>query len=120
MSILLAGTGAAVAASGIVLNYSKAQYNEKITELESYYSMLETHLSRMEELKSQMYEFWNDEDARNAARALQEQIDRVKTQMLHTSLTLTSFRTTVTEMDSTKSLVGSDLEKAISAVTSLK
>lgn len=116
MSILLAGTAAAFAAGSIVINYSKAQYTEKITELEGYYAMLQEHLNRMEELKTQMFDFWDDEDARTAAKALQEQIIKVKNQMEYTALTLTNFRTTVAEMDSTKSLVGSDLEKAISAV----
>lgn len=121
MSIIVAGAAAAATAgAAIVLKYSKQEYQNKITELEGYYAQLENHLARLEALKTQMFEFWDDEKARRAGIALQEIILKVRNQLNYTNMTLSTFNNCVGDMDQTMTLVGSDLEQAISAVTSLK
>ena len=68
----------------VTIKYTKAQYQAKIDELEAYYNELARHLTTLENLKSQMFNFWNDENARKAADSLVNTIAKVKGEMNYT------------------------------------
>ena len=97
----------------IVVNYTKAQYVAKITELEGYYRSLESHLARMEELKSQMFNFWDDENARKTGEILAIEIRQVRNAMTRTSDLLTFFKSTVEKLDGANLNVGNVLSDAL-------
>lgn len=97
----------------IVVNYTKAQYQAEIAELEGYYNQLSTHLSRMEELKSQIFEFWDDENAQKSANVLVTQIRHVQSTMDRTSEMISFYKSAIEEMDGVNLKIGDLLESAI-------
>ena len=54
----------------VVLKYTQSTYDAKITELEGYLSQLQDHYDRLEALKADMYNFWNDDNSIKAGEAL--------------------------------------------------
>ena len=58
-----------------VLKYTKAQYEAKISELENLLGQLKDHREKMATLKDQMFNFWDDPNARKAGEALAVQPD---------------------------------------------
>ena len=42
----------------ITVRYTKAQYMARITELEGYHGQLQQHLEKLEELREQVFVFW--------------------------------------------------------------
>ena len=62
----------------VILKYTKAQYDAKITELQGYLNELKDHREKMVGLREQMYNFWDDPNARKAGEALNIQIRQGK------------------------------------------
>lgn len=52
----------------ITVRYTKAQYMARITELEGYHGQLQQHLEKLEELREQVFVFWEDANAEKSAR----------------------------------------------------
>lgn len=95
------------------VRYTKAQYTAKISELEGYYSQLESHLSTMENLKEQMYQFWDDENARTTGTALASEIRQVKNSMDRTKDMLTFYKSAIEKLDGANIAVGSTISDAL-------
>lgn len=98
----------------ITVNYEKAQYQAKITELEGYNNQLSEHLSRMEELKSRIFDFWDDENGRKAGQALAQQIRHVQSTKDKTTEMINFYKSTIEEIDGVNLNVSGLLESAIS------
>ena len=52
----------------VILKYTKAQYDAKITELQGYLNELKDHREKMVGLREQMYNFWDDPNNDNLVR----------------------------------------------------
>lgn len=98
----------------VVIKYTKAQYQAKIDELEAYYSELARHLTNLENLKSQMFDFWNDENARKAADSMVNTIAKVKGEMNYTREMIIMYKNIVAKLDSTNASMSDLLEEASS------
>ena len=83
----------------ISIKYTKGQYQAKIAELEGYYNQLNQHLTNMEELKSQMFSFWNDATARETGQVLAVEIRSVQSAMDRTQDTLTFYKPAIEKLD---------------------
>ena len=102
-----------------ILKYSKGQYQAKIAELEGYYAHLNTHLQKMEDLKSQMFNFWNDKNAQITGQILAIEIRSVRSAMDRTNDMLVFYRTAVEELGGTDGAVGDLLEETLSLLGGL-
>lgn len=102
-----------------ILKYSKAQYQAKISELEGYYAQLEQHLQRMEDLKSEMYNFWNDKNAQTTGQILAIEIRAVRSAMDRTNDMLTFYKSAVDKLGGTDSAVGDLLQEALNLLSGL-
>lgn len=102
-----------------ILKYSKAQYQAKITELEGYYAQLEQHLQKMEELKSQMFTFWDDKNAQTTGQILAIEIRSVRSAMDRTNDMLTFYKSAVEKLGGTDGAVGDLLQDALSLLGGL-
>lgn len=58
----------------MALHYSKAQYEKKITQLESYAVQINAHLDQLENYKSQIKQVWDDENAVEYMRSISKSI----------------------------------------------
>ena len=103
----------------LIIKYTKAQYQAKITELESYSQQLEQHLSRMEGLKEKMFQFWDDPNARTVGQVLNIQIRQVRNATTRTNDLLTFYRTSVEKLDASGGLASGLLEEAMGILTGL-
>jgi len=103
----------------VMVNYTAAQYQAKITELEGYYSQLENHLSTMENLKNSMFDFWNDANAQEAGQSLAAEIRQVRNAMDRTSDMLTFYKSAVEKLDGANINVTSLLQDALSLLSGL-
>lgn len=100
----------------IVVNYTKSQYEAKISELEGYYKQLEQHLQRMEGLREKMFQFWDDPNARTVGSVLEIQIRQVRNASARTMDMLTFYRNAVSQLDASSSLSNEILEGALSVL----
>lgn len=69
---VLGGTG-----QGFLFNYTRNEYEIKVAELEELIARLNQHLDRLQELRSQIPQFWDDENARETGVVLDKTIKRV-------------------------------------------
>ena len=83
----------------VIIKYTKAQYNAKITTLEGYHAQLATHLSRMEALREKMFSFWDDENARTVGKILNLEIKNVRNSMDTTQELLTFYKSAVEKLE---------------------
>lgn len=101
------------------LKFSKSQYMAKISELEGYYAQLEQHLARMEELKSEMFNFWDDPNAQTAGQVLAIQIRSVRSAMDRTSDMLNFYKSAVEKLGGTDSAVKDLISDALNLLSGL-
>ncbi len=102
------------------VSYTQAQYQGKITELEGYYKQLELHLGRMQELKNQMFDFWNDPNAQTTGQILAVEIRAVQTAMDRTADTITFYKSTIDKMDGANLSVADILADALGLLGGLE
>lgn len=96
-----------------IIKYTKAQYTAKITELEGQYSQLESHLSTLEGYKEQMYQFWDDENARTTGQALATMVRQVKNSMDRTKDMINFYKSTIEKLDGANINVSSSISDAL-------
>ena len=101
------------------VTYTQAQYQAKITELEGYYKQLELHLGRMQELRNQMFDFWNDENAQTTGLILSNEIRAVQTAMDRTADTITFYKSTIDKMEGANIDVVNTLQDALGLIAGL-
>lgn len=102
-----------------IVKYTKAQYQAKITELEGYYAQLEQHLTNMENLKDNMFQFWDDENARTTGKILNATIRQVQNAMTRTSDLLIFYKSAIEKMSGADSTAKELLDDAFSVISSL-
>lgn len=105
--------------SGLILNYSKKQYVEKIEQLEGYLQKLNLHLAEMESLQGEIKNFWNDANANRATQLLGLEIKAVKRAMETTQETIKFYRTTVESFDETQKKVDEKFDVAFNLLNNL-
>lgn len=103
----------------ISVKYTKAQYEAKIAELEGYYMQLEEHLARMEDLKSQMFNFWDDSNAQMVGQVLAVEIRSVRTAMDRTKDMLIFYKSAVEKLDGANLSASGLLQDALGILSSL-
>lgn len=103
----------------MIYGYAKHQYMAKIEALELYQNQLKSHLDTLESYREQIYDFWNDAEARKVYTTLNKTTQNVRTMMDRVTEALVMHKKNVETMDSTKSVADDVLEKGISAITSL-
>ena len=102
-----------------ILKYSQAQYQAKISELESYYAQLEQHLQTMENLKSNMFSFWDDKNAQTDGQILAMEIRNVRSAMDRTNDMLTFYKSAVEKLGGTDSAVDDLLQGALNLLSGM-
>lgn len=112
------GLTAGAAASGLMFNYTKNEYEQKITELEGLIAALEDHLVEMRALKEQIPQFWDDENAREVSWDSVAKIGETERNMETGKTYLRTLRTVVSELDGSKGLMADTIED-LKALTSL-
>lgn len=103
----------------VIINYTTAEYEAKITELEGYYNQLTQHYQRMVALKDKMYTFWDDDNARKTGQILEAKIRLVQTAMDTTQSTLNQYRNAVAELKKTNGVISDTLEKLLFGIVGL-
>ena len=91
----------------------QSQYEAKIAELEQYYILLQQHLNKMENLKENMFQFWDDDNARQAGQVLTLTIRQVTSSMTMTQETLAFYKSAVAKLGATKSVTSGLLDSAL-------
>lgn len=100
----------------VIINYTKKDYDAKITELQGYYDTLEKHLEKMNALKSQIFDFWNDENARKTGTILARMIQSVEFTMNQTNDALIFYRTCVDKFTGVNATIDDLLGQALQTV----
>ena len=103
--------------SGFLFRYTKNEYEQRITELESYITELDGHLVDMRSLREQIVQFWDDDNAREVSRELDRTIDETVREMSASKSYLQTLRTVVSELDGSKGVITETIQDLISAVT---
>lgn len=101
----------------IIINYAKKDYLAKITELEGYHKQLSEHLGKMQEYKSQIPNFWEDENAQLAAQILNNQIRSTERTMAQVEDNLTFYRSIVEKLGGVGDSTSELLKKALSIIS---
>ena len=78
-----------------MLKYSQSFYQGKINELEGYASILITHIDNLKNYKSQLPEFWDDDNGLTTARALETAIVNTKASLTQIKLQLAQYNNIV-------------------------
>lgn len=116
MAILAAAAAGAIigkAASGYVFNYTKSLYETRIAELERLIGRLKEHLVQLESYRDEMPQFWNDENARKTALALDETILSVKRAMGTAEGLARALKGTVDSLGGSNSALQNSIEDAL-------
>lgn len=100
-----------------MIRYEQSQYQVKIAELEGLQSQLEQHLSNMENLKEQMFQFWNDPNAREAGEVLTILVRQVRNAMDRTTDMLAFYRSTTEKLGGVGGIATNLLSEAISILS---
>lgn len=88
------------------VRYTQAQYQAKIAELEGYYNQLNQHLERMNSLKSEMFNFWDDANAQTTGQILAVEIRHVQNTMDRVNDTLTFYKSAIEKLEGANISVG--------------
>lgn len=105
-----------------VLKYQRQVYVDKYNAVNGILGRLETNLGELEQLKTDMFNFWNDEAARQAGSLLQDQIQLVKNQINLTKSWLKTYEKVTDELDRGSTLINDiadEAKNALEAVGSL-
>lgn len=102
-----------------MLKYSQGFYKGKITELETYASMLTEHIETLKNFKSQLPEFWDDENGLSTARALESAIVGTNHALTQIKMQLAQYGRLVDEYEGASQDVQQKIENALSALDSL-
>lgn len=103
----------------IIVKYTKAQYEAKITQLEGYYNQLAERKNRLIELRNQMSSFWDDDNSPKAYQCLTTIIGNVNNTMVRAQDVLIGLRALVQKLDGTNIDAGDMLGEALGALSTL-
>lgn len=114
-----AGLGIGVGIDIAMLHYTKAQYEEKLNELEQMDARLDSHLDKLTTLKSQIPSFWEDENGSEAVSSLNEAITNVTNASNQTKHLIQACKNIVEELDSKEGEVSTLLEDSKNILSNL-
>lgn len=100
---ILGITAVGVAVNGFIYDYSKDQYEKAISRLENLVKQLDSHLTKLRELRTNVPNFWEDEDAKATCTALDMTIDRIVFDMDTCKDLISAYQTAMAEFDISKS-----------------
>jgi len=103
----------------IIVKYTTAQYEAKITLLEGYYNQLAEKKERLTELRDQLTTFWDDDNSPKVYQCLSTIIGNLNNIMVRANDVIVGTRALVQKLDGTNIEVGSMLGDALSALSSL-
>lgn len=103
----------------MAFGYTKSQYLAKIDALEGYKEQLNRHLAVLEGYRDQIYDFWNDDKAKQVYNTLNKAIRNVRVMLDRTDEALIMHRKSVDSMTGIGSIVDDTINAAINAITSL-
>lgn len=103
----------------VIINYSKAVYDNKISEFESYIKRLSAHLEMLEGYREKLRNFWDDSEADRYYNVLSEQIRAVRNAMNRTTELKTIYERTSADMAKQKTLTGGLIDEAEAALKML-
>ena len=102
-----------------MLKYSEAIYQGKIDQLTEYITMLEEHLNKLTEYKSQLIKFWNDEEGAKLADALQQGLTNTNNQLFYLKKQLAFYRKLVAEYGGAAADVQDKIENVLQTMSSI-
>lgn len=103
----------------LIIKYTQAQYKAKITELEGYESELESHLEKLKDLRSQMFNFWEDQNAQEVGNVLNLEIRSVERMMAQTKDSLRFYRSSVDKLSGADVSAASMIKDALGLLSGL-
>ena len=113
------GYKAGMAIRDYIFNYEKEKYQAKINEIEALKAKLSAHLSELMNLRDQIPQFWDDDNAYETAQALDVTIDRVKHHMNTADSVLRTLNETVAEFDRSNDGVKGLINDALALLNSV-
>ena len=102
-----------------IVKYTKAVYTAKITEIEGYKNLLETHLNKLKELKDDMFTFWDDDRAREASKNLFITTRQVEDALSRVSELLIAYKSAVEKYDGTSAAAEDLINESVSILEAL-
>lgn len=102
-----------------MLKYSQSFYQGKINELEGYASILITHIDNLKNYKSQLPEFWDDDNGLTTARALETAIVNTKASLTQIKLQLAQYNNIVEQYGGASEDTQQTLENVIATLDAL-
>ena len=102
-----------------VLRYSKGVYKNKISEIQGFIQRLDAHLVTLKDYRSQIPNFWDDENARQAGRDLDILIRQVTNAQERARDMLGVYNKIVDDLDNAKQSTSGLLEDASGILSSL-
>lgn len=105
--------------SNMIINYSKAVYDNKISELESYIKQLEGHRVNLEGYRDKIRNLWDDSEAERYYSNLSEQILAVKNAAQRTTDLKTIYERASAEFAKQKTLTSGLIDDAETAIKAL-
>ena len=119
LGIIAAAGLAGVAANNYVFNYTKDAYEQRINELQSYITKLQDHKKNLEDLRSGISEFWDDENARKTSRLLLEQLGEIERYNEWAEETVRDLQLVVQELDGDKNVLSQLIDDLTDATSAL-
>lgn len=113
------GVTAGKFAKGLMINYTKGWYEDKVDELSNLISRLQRHLKELDNLKDELSTFWDDENAQKMLQTTKLTIDKTSNAMKLCEGLMATFKDTISKMDTAKSNLGSFLDDAVGLLESL-
>lgn len=101
------------AVSGFLFQYTKAQYEEKINELDTHIAQLNTHLDNLISLKDRIPTFWKDDNANKTVATLEMTIKNVQRDMETAQNLAQVFRDAVASFDTSNEKLHGYIEDAL-------
>lgn len=101
-AIIAAGAALGVAGQGLIFNYTKNEYEVKVSELEELIARLNQHLERLQELRSQIPQFWDDGNARETGVVLDKTIKKVLDAMTTSENLSRTYKTVIESLGGSK------------------
>lgn len=102
-----------------VIKYDKGVYQAKVTELKSYHKELDTHLTKLKELREQMFQFWDDDEAQKVGQVLNQMIRRVENAMGMTNDQIRLYESSIEKFDAANISAGQSIDDALSILQHL-
>lgn len=103
----------------VILNYTKAQYQQKINSLKTRLVNLENHLDKLETYKNQVQDFWDDDRGREVYTLLSQEIRTVTNAHTRVNDLVLEYEKMVNDLDAQNNLLKTDIGEALDLVNKI-